>query len=487
MINSAGSVDNPIGGGKNITEMAALCSLKNAVVGECHKNGSKTLEQFLDMQAEKVLANKNLSSIKSKDDFCDQVKNKISDRLGEAFTKDAYTALSQGVLSTADHHGSVYCSQSFQGDILYYFLLKKLGFEENVVPYITGGQVELANVTFSRGMCRYNSKVKKECLPFFRKLDQNKMAMNAAPVNREMLDKFRKRFDDKVIDDICEKVYEAENVQKAASFAEQTTLIGAELFKHIFKEDNALIPAYLEVEELIRPLLIDELSKEDSILRRLLGEKSALKKLNEIMTSDGLPLAAQLFACSDEKGRKIFLLLDEDGMLTGSSMDGTEASFKADSESLAELLSRKTIFPGLFMAAFLLVFERGFTWMGGMFQALYLPEWKNAVCELLKSTGFSEEEAAIRPVDCSGYISGPMFALYKGDGFATTAGPVEMWEYSKGLGYIEKLIKNTTLWDSHLIGLSEMYPDLLNKSERTEGWYETIAEGLYERFTENYL
>ena len=486
MINAAGMAPCREGG-ESITEMAVHCSYRNKAVEKCRENGDITLMQYLDMQAEKVLSNNRLGALRSRDDFLARVKEITCERLGEKYASDIEKALEIGALSTADHHGSVYCSQSFQGDILYSVLMRKLGFTGSVLPIVTGGQVELGNVTYSRGICRYSSKDKKELLPFFRELDQDKMAINAQPIDSGMLAKFKKRFDDRTLDDICKVIYEDEKVQSKASFAEQTTVIGAELFKHIFKDEKVTIPAYLEVEELIRPILIKELSEENSILKKLLSDKNSLRKLNEITTSDGLSLAAQLFACSDEKGRKIFLHIDEDNRLVGSSMDGAEVSFLADHASLIELSDKRVIFPGLLMAAFLLVFERGFTWFGGMFQASYLSEWKNAVCELLCNTGFKDEADVIRRKDCSGYISGPMFALYRGDEFATTAGPVEMWDYNGGFDKIESLIMNTTLWDSHLIGLSEMYPDLFSKSERTEGWYGIIAEGVFQSFTENYI
>ena len=78
-----------------------------------------------------------------------------------------------------------------------------------------------------------------------------------------------------------------------------------------------------------------------------------------------------------------------------------------------------------------------------------------------------------------------MFALYPGCGFSTTAGPVEMWMLKPSVEQIRELIRKTSLRDSHLIGLSEMYFDLVLRNEREENWYRLIAEDLYSDFPAN--
>ena len=105
--------------------------------------------------------------------------------------------------------------------------------------------------------------------------------------------------------------------------------------------------------------------------------------------------------------------------------------------------------------------------MGGVFQSQYLPQWQRLTVRLLESLGLSDEADRIRPYDGSGYLCGPMFALFAGDGFAAPAGPAEL--------------------DAHLIGLSWMLPDLTSRDERPDGWYRSVAEELYSMFPENFL
>ena len=137
------------------------------------------------------------------------------------------------------------------------------------------------------------------------------------------------------------------------------------------------------------------------------------------------------------------------------------------------------------METLLLLFERGITWIGGMFQAVYLPQWQAALAAVLEASGSDAEADLIRAYDCTGYSCGPMMMLYQGDGFATTAGPVELWRNPVSFERIRQLAKSTSLWDGHMIGLSEMYFDLTVRDEREECWYRRIAEELYRRYPEN--
>ena len=99
--------------------------------------------------------------------------------------------------------------------------------------------------------------------------------------------------------------------------------------------------------------------------------------------------------------------------------------------------------------------------------------------------GFGSLSEHIGRYDCSGYISGPVFILYAGEGFATPAGPVEIWIKKPDFARIREMLRGTGLWDAHLIGLSEMYFDLVPRSEREENWYRLIAEDLYRRYPDN--
>ena len=493
MINRVNTLDTNDSSGASIQDMAMLCAERNACVMSCYERGSVTLDGFLAQQASKVSFNKTRKTIYEPSDFYESAEEFITERLGDKAGKDIAAALEANVILTADHHGAVFCSQSFQGDILYGFLLRKLGVQGRIIPIFSGGQVELGNVTFARGINLYVSDESKGALPFFRAVDHNQMAIKAKAIDEEMLERFRNNFitenpDDtvkKTLEELLKTIYETDLVRKCRNYSEQVTAIGAMLSGKLFPEETGFTFAYLEVERVIKKILIKELGDENSILHRVMFFRSARKIINEITTEDGLPIASQLFVGADSKGRKVFLRLSESGELIGESRDGSKVQYIADPDNIKGLLEREEIYPGIFIVSVLLAFERGITWMGGMFQSVYLPSWQKTVMKLLNEMGMKEEADIVGGFDCTGYISGPMYALFGGDGYATTAGPVEMLMTGCNLSFLKSSIEKTTLWNAHMIGLHEMYPDLTVKNERKPDWYKTAAQELFGCFMEN--
>lgn len=475
-----------------LTDLADRCAARNAVVRACREMGGRNLDAFLSLQAEKVRHNRQIAPLRDPKDLILSACGLAGRRLGQAAADGVREALRFGVLCTADHHGGIYCAQTFQSDMFYAELLRKLGYTGRYVPIAGAAQVELSNVTYARGICVYDDPDEKLFLPLFRRKYRNMMTSQVPPVDREMIAEFRKGLrvvTDKcmrdALEDMISTVYESDEVQAAVSFSAQTTVIGARLSEHLFSDENAPLFTYLEAEELALPLLLQELREENALFTRLLGEEHKRKALCAVRTEEGVPLAGHLFGCPDRKGRKVFLLLGEDGMLRGTTLEGEEFCFPGDPGSLIGLLESRTLFPGLYALALVLAFERGITWMGGMFQSLYLPEWQGLTVGLLESLGLSDEAERIRAYDGSGYLCGPMYALFRGDGFAAPTGPAELWMLRPAFRKIRELMAATRLWDAHLIGLSEMVPDLLSRGEREEGWYRTITEGVYRAFPEN--
>lgn len=477
-----------------LRELADLCAGRNAMVRACRESGDMTLDAFLALQAEKVRRNRRIPPLLDPSDLILAASDLAGRRLGPAFAEGVREALGFGVLCTADHHGGIYCAQTFQGDLFYAALLRKLGYTGRTVPILGAAQVELSSSTFARGICIATDPEEVQLLPLFRRKYRNRMTSQVPPVDRDMIGEFRKSLRTvmrpemrSALEELIGTVYESDAVLAAESFSAQTTVIGAGLSEHLFSDADTPLLTYLEAEELALPLLLRELREGTSLFARLLGNAQLRKALCTVRTEEGIPLAGHLFGCADEKGRKVFLLLGEDGTLTGTTLEGESLCFPADCDSLIGLLESRTLFPGLYALALLLAFERGFTWMGGMFQSLYLPQWQRLTVRLLESLGLSDEADRIRPYDGSGYLCGPMYALFAGDGFAAPAGPAEMWMMRPSFRTVCDQMARTSLWDAHLIGLSEMLPDLTSRDERPDGWYRSVAEELYPIFPENFL
>jgi hypothetical protein len=290
--------------------MAALCRKRNTTVEKCFKAGDLTLDGFVERQADKCLHNRQIRSLEDPEDFYRRVRHFASEKAGGVPLDEIEQAVRTGVIATADHHGSIFCSQSFQGDILFHHLLKMLGYRGTVVPVLSSGQVELENSSYSRGFCVYTSPEKKLFYPLFPAKHSLRMVSQTGLVDAEMLKRFRRRFicqmEDEVtagaLDEICRLVYEPDDVQKAVRFGDQTSLTGLKLTGHLFPENDAPAFCYLEFEELIRPLLMRELSEGTSLLSGLLFDDGLRKNAGKLRLPDGTVLTDLMFKSADEKG-----------------------------------------------------------------------------------------------------------------------------------------------------------------------------------------
>ena len=475
----------------NIDDLAEVCCDLNSRMLYCKKNGEMLLEDFIELQADKVRANKEVKALENPEDFFTRVEEFAGERMSSQDVEAIVKAVRYGAVCTADHHGGLFCSQTFQANLLFGEILKNLGSSCAGIPIMPGGQVELGSSTYARGLCMYTSKDKKNLLPIFPE-KPSVMACFANSISDELMGRFRHRYielgkDEKtvqVLDEIFSGVYETEEVRNSQRFEDQVSRIGVSLFKGMFREGAPTV-LYMEMEELLTPLLIRELSEGKSLLSYLLTDENAVRVLNSVPMEDGSLLSQVLFRAVDEKGRKIVLNFTESFTLEGKDWRGNEVTFQADAENLIELLNERRIYPGIFLLAVISFFERGITWFGGAFQSLYLPKWQKCFCEVLKELGLQKEEETIKKYYTDGYVCGPMYALYHGDCFSSPAGPVEIWMEKPSMSELIRVMRSTTLWDSHLIGLTEMYFDLVGKKDRVDGWYRIITEELGNRFPEN--
>lgn len=476
----------------SVSAMAQLCRERNETVMASYAFGQMDLDAFASLQAEKVRHNTRIGSLRDCADAEASAKALAGRLLGEEDAARLGEALKKKVICTADHHGSLYCSQFLQGDLLFALILEKLGSRNPYVPVLAAGQVELENSTYARGICAYSSRQEKLFLPLFPAKHSVQLASHAAAVTKEMTDRFRKRFVDagedpclrQILGEICSDLYDPARIRSAESFSDQTTLIGRKLMDRLLAGESPSF-AYLEMETVVRPLLLAELPDESSLLHRLLYDEKMREALIRTTLPDGLSLGDLMFRAVDEKGRKVMLSLAADGSLTGRDWRKEPVLYGTKIEELSALIREKTVFPGVFTEALLLFFERGITWLGGMFQASYLPRWQTALANVLEGAGCEAQAQVIRAYDCSGYACGPMMMLCQGDGFATTAGPVELWKNPVSFEKVRQLARQTSLWDGHVIGLSEMYFDLVLRDEREKDWYAKIAEDLFREYPEN--
>ena len=147
--------------------MAQLCRQRNETVLASYAFGRMDLDAFSLLQARKVKYNLQIGSLLDSTDAEESAAALARKLLGEAEAFALREAMKKKVICSADHHGSLYCSQFFQGDILFALILEKLGCGNTCVPVLAAGQVELENSTYARGICAYSSGENKLFLPLF--------------------------------------------------------------------------------------------------------------------------------------------------------------------------------------------------------------------------------------------------------------------------------------------------------------------------------
>ena len=482
---------------RRLPAIADLCCGRNETVRASFEAGSMPLDEYVRRESLKAVENAKMAPLTDPAGLYARAGEYAAQLLGPDAGRDIEAAMHCMAACTADHHGGLYSAQMMQGDILFGLMLEKLGYRGKYVPILSVGQVELDNSTYARGICAYLKSDGKQTFPIYKETLHSQLASCAGPMTPEMYARLRRKHIDevdpsdqaavhaaKILSEILPVSSETEEVLAAARLSDQATLVGASLSRNMFSGE-APIYAFLEMEALIKPLLLAEIRGEGSLIPALLYDAALRKELQAESMPDGVTLAGDIFRGVDGKGRKIYLVLGEDGYLTGRDKSGGEIRWKADPETLSSLICEGRILPAGFLMAVFLFFERGLTWYGGIFQAAYLPVWRDFFTRALRRGGYSAEAERLEAYQCSGHISGPIYALYRGDGFATPAGPVELWEAKPDFGRIRELVASTGVWNSHMMAMPEIYFDLTRREERLPNWYRTITTDLYTMFPEN--
>ena len=144
--------------------MAQLCRQRCETVMASYAFGQLDLDRFAEIQAKKVRHNTEAGCLRDPSDAVKAAVDLTEGILGKADGDRLREALKMKVICTADHHGSLYCSQFLQGNVLFALMMEKLGSRNMHVPIFAAGQVELENSTYSRGICAYASRHQKQLL-----------------------------------------------------------------------------------------------------------------------------------------------------------------------------------------------------------------------------------------------------------------------------------------------------------------------------------
>lgn len=465
-------------------EIIKRCKEKNSTVRK-HLEDSQRNKSLLSFVHEEMSKKESGQAEEgySPSELTEIIVDYIRVRSGEAIAKKAAETLKSNTLLMADHYGGIYSTQSFQGDLLYIKGLKEAGVKTEAVPILACAQVPLNNSTFPRGMILYDTDEAPLKLPVTNAKNRVSAACAVKGFDADDVNRFIKRIRSDVPGEkgeallrLSEEIYKREEVLRETDFRKQMYYVGKDVMERCLDGETVL---FVDFEEVFGKLFLKDLKRTDSLCFRILYDRNFRNALKEEMPE------MNLFVGIDGEGKSFPLVLGDDGFLRGKTRGNEEVVYNTDEGTLQELIKSGKIFVSLYVCIVLSAFQRGMTLFGGIFQSVYLNEWKQKTMAAMKRTGCEKEAERIGTVPGDGYISGPIFALTKGCSGLVNAGPLEMILQKKTLKDIEHLISETTVFDAHVMGMYEFYNDLTTADEKCGNWYQALTKFYGEAYEKN--
>ena len=438
----------------------------------------------------------------------EDVREAVSDYLvplvgNELAKKAAVQVYEQKLLLTANHHEAEFCVQSLQGNMLYAYVLDKMGYEEGIVPIFSNTTVNMSNENFPRGMLLYKTNTQMERLPVFPFRERNSLVAEAAGFTEEMVNQTKKTveryilngtLEEKtglIIKEILTKIYLEKSILKNPRYAIQAFHINRKLGNCIYRDRKKEF-LYIELEEITKRLLYRDLKGEEGLTEKILFCKPYQENLTAQLDGKTGCWDTQrkkgtwMFWGIDSRKRRFSMMLkqqDKKEFLEGVDMEGNVYSYEYTKKNILLLLEQRKLLPGLFLSFFELYFLRSYTMAGGCFQSLYLKDMCEGLCYTLETIGGHNREIEILRQKKCHYLSGPMFLLEyqnvinegKKEKRAYPLGMVELME-QEGISWQDFCGKlDITMEQAHIIGIYNFYPDLLPKSKQSENWYQELS------------
>ena len=439
--------------------------------------GNLTLGKYV-----KLFRPKPVTAIQPADDFLQYALEYNEAQLGTEVALELDKVLRFPMLNTANHHGVDYFPPSVQGNLLFWKALTENGVRSRYLPVCSFGIVTISNSSYARGLTSNERSEGLIRVPIYPEDARNKMVRYVPAFTREQIlrsiHRSRKNLAEGAAKEdllrALETYYLNQQVLSLDRYGDQAVLLNRLISRDMFPHSDIPEIVYMEMENIFKRLLLRDIESIDSLLYRMLYDPRLEEKI-------------MFFWGVDPFHRRYMLEFGRDRILRGTTMAGEEMVLPAGPENLRALVEEEKIIPSGYTMAVLLSFARGYTWLGGYFQGDYLPEWqKLTIQSLIRVEEYRDWADQIGQLDCSGYISGPLFALIRStNGGLAPAGPLEIIR-SGGLteARLDQLL-GATMTESHVMGLSGSYPDLVRADLRIEGWRSLLREqlpGAYERY-----
>lgn len=464
---------------------------RRPVLGEIMtKHGGKTLyrysQDFFDVNKSPLLDDR-------KPELIETARELIEKRLGkEVADKVAVQLKKMPLVSTADHHAPIDNPFWVNANIISaipYFENKDPDIQYLVVFSFASVSVNNSSgyprgIEFHGGASGSGNFIKLPILP-----DKLKMGVvyGTRPFTREDLTKAEGELDKKCrngeltadrsleIREVMETVCGRKEVLSASDFASQITEINFYLWPKLFSPSEKKIPdlIYLDIETLVTELLLKHhLNNPKSLIYKLLFNVDyrnlVLKHFNNLAGGFSLEndWGTYLFWATDSKLHRVRLSLDGDKLVSRTR----GYSFDLSPESVADLLSKKKIFPSMLLCYLIVSLYYGMKCLGGFCQVHDLTMIKFAWEKLLREIGEPLEADALAPVQTKELGGDGLVLSYlktKDSGLVPATGIDMVLKDTSGTyeSYVE-LSKKVTLEEMMNPMLPEMYTVLYSSHQR---------------------
>ncbi len=468
----------------------------------------ETIEKYGDMTLDEYCAylakeGQDVTwEIMETEDVADAVRDYLTPLVGGKLAKNVGNqVIKQKLLLTANHHEVEFCVQALHGNLLYDAVLQKMGFIKGIVPVFSNTTVNMSNENFPRGIQVYHTNTQMERFPVFPFRQRNSLVAVAEGLKKEYLQQTKKNVlrnkvnktlgpkMEQTIVKLIEEVYEDEKILSQSHYAKQAVLANQKIGKKLYQGTEKEF-LYIELEDVTKRLLIKDLSKENSLVYKLLFDERYKQRLTDLLqgktgcwdTKQGK--GTWFFWGIDKKKRRVSMVPEIRGNQTwiqGKDMEGNSYAYEYEKENILRLLEEGQIIPGLFVSFLELFFLRSFTMAGGCFQSLYLEDMKKGICKTLESIGGYDKEIEILKKKKCFYLSGPMFLMgyQEKEKKKKQVFPMGTLEILEQGGIREEQLRASmelTMRQAHEIGIYNFYIDLIPKSKLKEAWYQKLSE-----------
>lgn len=409
--------------GSEWTVDAALEALKTAIwrrrpiLGTImEKHGTKNLfsysRDFMDV-------NKSPTLDARKPELIAMVRELVEERLGTDVADSVAKQLTaRPLVSTTDHHGTIQHPFFLNANIvsaLPYEETKDEALQSLIVFSFSSVSMNNASA-YSRGLMFHggmNGTRNLIKLPIFP--DKNKMSIvySMRAFTRDDLKRSHSDLDAKVragqvtperagkVHAILDTYFENSDVLNSDDANQQFTKISYKLWPALFHDKRVPNLVYIDIESLVRRLLMRcHLKNERSLIYRVLFDPAcralAMKHFNNIPGAFSLEKGwgSAFFWGIDDHGHRVRLFLKENSL---ESKDGA-MKFELTPEVIEEALRTRKIYAGMALCYLIVSLYYGMKCLGGFCQVHDLTILKQAWNDLLLELGNTAEAEALGPV-----------------------------------------------------------------------------------------